>query len=153
MTAPAIRSERPLGRSRFGPLEFAFWLPTGFLLFLGIGAVMRHLPPAIPLAYPAGSLLSGVFYARDKTKAQRGDWRTPEFVLHLLDLAGGWPGGLIAQSVYRHKNRKLSFQTIYWLCAAGHLIAWGWIFVVVPAEADFFRFAGRVASAVAAFAR
>ena len=34
--------------------------------------------------------------------------------LHLLDLFGGWPGGLLAQDVFRHKSSKSEFQWIYW---------------------------------------
>jgi uncharacterized membrane protein YsdA (DUF1294 family) len=133
--------------SRFGPLNFAFWLPVAFLLFLGFGALGKHLPHAIPLAYATCSLLSVAFYARDKSKARRDAWRTPESVLHFLDLIGGWPGGLIAQRVFRHKTRKLSFQVIFWLCVAAHVITWSWIFVAVPAEVDFFRFVKQVAGA------
>ena len=140
--------------SRFGPLKFALWLPVVFLVVLAIGALIKHLPPAMPLFYVAASGLSFGLYARDKGKAQREQWRTPETVLHTFDLAAGWPGGLIAQRVYRHKTRKLSFQAIFWLTTLFHLGAWSWIFVSIPAEQDLARFSGRVArAAVAAISR
>jgi uncharacterized membrane protein YsdA (DUF1294 family) len=138
------RRESRAGGSRFGPGDFALWLPVGFLLFLGIGAVMHQLPWAIPAAYSVASLLSAAAYAHDKSKAQSGEWRTPETVLHLLDLLGGWPGGLLAQRIVRHKNRKIWFQAIFWLCALLHLAFWSWVFAAVPAESGFWAFVSKV---------
>src|SRR4051812_25081853 len=106
MESKDFRSGRRTEWSRFGPLQFALWLPVGFLTFLGIGAFAKHLPPAIPLAYSVCSLLSWGLYWHDKSRAQRDVWRTRESTLHLFDLLGGWPGGLIAQRVHRHKTRK-----------------------------------------------
>ena len=135
-------------------MQFALWLPLTFLIVLGVGAWMKRLPPAIPLAYTVCSLASIGRYARDKSKAQRDVWRTPESSLHILDLLGGWPGGLIAQRIFRHKTRKVSFQVIFWLCVLVHLGAWGWIFTSVPAEAEMSRFLKQVTNAVgAAFGR
>jgi uncharacterized membrane protein YsdA (DUF1294 family) len=147
MKAQRIRPERAQQWSRFGPLEFAFWLPAAFLLFLGVGAAMHRLPLVIPLGYAICSAVTAGCYARDKSKARREEWRTPELVLHLLDLAGGWPGGLIAQRIFRHKTRKFSFQAIFWLGAAGHMVVWAWIFVRVPAEGDLLRFVENVINA------
>ena len=33
----------------------------------------------------------------------------------MLGLAGGWPGGLLAQHYLRHKSAKASFQVAFWL--------------------------------------
>ena len=46
--------------------------------------------------------------------------------LHGLEAAGGWPGALVAQRVFRHKTRKRSFQIIFWLIVLAHLAFWGW---------------------------
>jgi hypothetical protein len=44
-------------------------------------------------------------------------WRTPEKVLHASELLGGWPGALLAQQLFRHKTRKVSYQLVFWgLC-------------------------------------
>jgi uncharacterized membrane protein YsdA (DUF1294 family) len=138
--------------SRFGPWRFALWLPLAFLLLLGLEAWLRRLPPAIPIAYLAGSLLTYAAYAYDKRQARRDEWRTPEATLHLLDLLGGWPGGWIARRQFRHKTAKLSFRAIFWLCIALHLFLWCWIFGAVPAHAAFFPFVGAVwNSAISAF--
>src|SRR4051794_34472754 len=147
MKAPRSRSGDSKTWSRFGPMDFAALLPTAFLLFLGLGALLRHLPPAIPLSYVTCSLMSVGLYAHDKSRARRGGWRTPESRLHLLDVLGGWPGGLIAQRLFRHKTRKISFQVVFWLCVAGHVGVWGWVFLRVPPETDFFRFLRQVTRA------
>lgn len=54
-------------------------------------------------------------YWRDKKAAEQQAWRTQESTLLLLGLAGGWPAALIAQHWFRHKNKKLSFQILFYL--------------------------------------
>lgn len=72
-------------------------------------------------------------YWQDKRRAARGDWRTPEARLHLFELLGGWPGALIAQQVFRHKTRKISFQLLFWGIVLLHQLFWldtllgGWL--------------------------
>lgn len=75
-------------------------------------------------AYLAMSLVTFLAYAIDKTKAHKNEWRTQESTLHLLELAGGWPGALISQKVIRHKNKKISFQVVFWLIVLLHLTVW-----------------------------
>ncbi len=53
-------------------------------------------------------------YGADKAAAQQGRRRTPESTLHLIGLAGGWPGALIARQLFRHKTVKQPFSTIFW---------------------------------------
>jgi uncharacterized membrane protein YsdA (DUF1294 family) len=54
-------------------------------------------------------------YAVDKSAARKGAWRIQESTLHLLSLAGGWPGALVAQQMFRHKTKKQSFRSVFWL--------------------------------------
>jgi uncharacterized membrane protein YsdA (DUF1294 family) len=61
------------------------------------------------------SALTYWVYARDKRRAENGEWRVPEARLHLLDLLGGWPGGFLAQRRLRHKCSKGSYQFVFWL--------------------------------------
>ena len=68
----------------------------------------------IALLYLGASVFTFAAYARDKTAARRGDWRTRESTLHLLALAGGWPGALLAQQVLRHKSVKAGFRAVFW---------------------------------------
>ncbi|KPG95825.1 hypothetical protein AEQ67_17850 [Pseudomonas sp. RIT-PI-q] len=79
----------------------------------------------IPLAaYGIVSVLAFFLYWSDKRKARADSWRTPENVLHALELAGGWPGALLAQQVFRHKTRKLSFQLVFWVIVLMHQVFW-----------------------------
>ncbi|KJZ64266.1 DUF1294 domain-containing protein [Pseudomonas fluorescens] len=79
----------------------------------------------IPLgAYGIVSVLAFLLYWSDKRKARADHWRTPENVLHAVELAGGWPGALLAQQVFRHKTRKLSFQLVFWIIVLMHQVFW-----------------------------
>lgn len=59
-------------------------------------------------------------YASDKRKARKEAWRTPEMYLHLLELAGGWPGAWVAQRRLRHKCSKGSYLFEFWLIICLH---------------------------------
>ncbi len=59
-------------------------------------------------------------YASDKRKARANAWRTPEAYLHLLELAGGWPGAWVAQRRLRHKCSKQSYQFMFWMIICIH---------------------------------
>ncbi|MDO9108004.1 MAG: DUF1294 domain-containing protein [Coriobacteriia bacterium] len=87
-----------------GPL--AVLLVSAFVI--GLYAV------ALLAAYLVVSAITYAVYGMDKSAAQRGEYRTEESALHLHALAGGWPGALFAQQRFRHKNRKRSFQTLFW---------------------------------------
>lgn len=79
----------------------------------------------IPLAtYGIVSGLAFFLYWRDKRKAQTDRWRTPENVLHAVELAGGWPGALLAQQLLRHKTRKVSYQVLFWMIVLLHQVFW-----------------------------
>ena len=66
------------------------------------------------------SLIAFVAHGRDKRAARLGRRRTPERTLHLLELIGGWPGALVAMTVFHHKTRKAS----YFLVTALIVVAW-----------------------------
>ncbi|WXL27982.1 DUF1294 domain-containing protein [Ectopseudomonas mendocina] len=76
------------------------------------------------LAYPVASCISFIQYWHDKSSARGGRWRTPENALHVVELAGGWPGAFVAQQVFRHKTRKASFQAVFWLIVIAHQVVW-----------------------------
>ncbi|MEO0483090.1 MAG: DUF1294 domain-containing protein [Planctomycetota bacterium] len=90
-------------------------MPRPFLLILAVYAVM--------------SVVSFIAYGWDKRAAIKGHRRTREKTLHLIDLAFGWPGGLAAQRLIRHKTRDTKFQIWFWLTVFAHpaaIAVWVW---------------------------
>lgn len=78
---------------------------------------------SIATIYVGVSLLTFLAYVLDKGAAVAKQWRTPENTLHLLSLAGGWPGALIAQQILRHKTSKASFVVVFWMTIALNMAA------------------------------
>lgn len=76
------------------------------------------------ILYAVMSLLTFGLYADDKSRAQKGKWRTPENTLHLFELAGGWFGGFIAQQTLHHKSSKSSYQAVFWTIVVIHYTLW-----------------------------
>jgi uncharacterized membrane protein YsdA (DUF1294 family) len=70
---------------------------------------------ALAALYAVTSVACFIAYALDKSAARQGRRRTPERTLLLLGLACGWPGGLAAQRMLRHKSSKTSFLIKFWL--------------------------------------
>ncbi|WP_431480946.1 DUF1294 domain-containing protein [Pseudomonas thivervalensis] len=95
-------------------------LPLFGSLLLGLRGV-SWVPMA---AYGVVSVVAFLLYWSDKRKARLDAWRTPENVLHALELAGGWPGALLAQQLFRHKTRKVSFQVVFWFIVLLHQVFW-----------------------------
>ncbi|MEF9671904.1 DUF1294 domain-containing protein [Pseudomonas sp. MWU13-2100] len=125
----ALRSQEP-GRQAAGRVQH-LKLKLAVLLVLcllpGVGALRMWLGggSALPLwAYGGVSLVAFFLYWSDKRKARDETWRTPEKVLHAIELLGGWPGALIAQQVFRHKTRKVSYQLVFWLIVLLHQVFW-----------------------------
>jgi uncharacterized membrane protein YsdA (DUF1294 family) len=97
-------------RKKGATIVFAF----AFLVIVALAVLSGRLPRLIGLVYAALSLITFVVYAFDKSAASSGAWRTPESTLHLMGIAGGWPGALIAQQALRHKSKKVSFRAVLW---------------------------------------
>lgn len=118
---------RPVNRSRSGSDSWRARrlaiLPALALLVALIPLILAGLPVIIPLGYLVMSLLTWWLYYRDKRAAIAGTWRISEQTLQLAALLGGWPGALVAQQVLRHKNRKRSFQLVFWAMVALNLAA------------------------------
>lgn len=68
----------------------------------------------LAVVYIGVSAVTFFVYALDKSAAERRSWRTPESTLHVLSLAGGWPGALLAQQFLRHKSSKAEFRSVFW---------------------------------------
>jgi uncharacterized membrane protein YsdA (DUF1294 family) len=106
------RARRKAAGNRFSVLHL---LAPVFLLFVIAAAFSDHLPRLVFWLYLLASVVTFLAYMLDKFAAIRGRRRIRESTLHLFALAGGWPGALSAQRVFRHKTRKKSFQMVFWL--------------------------------------
>jgi len=107
-----------------------FALPL--LLVLPALAAYRGLGPTWS-TYAGGwataiSLLTFAVYAFDKRRAVKEGERTPETLLHLLELLGGWPGAFLGQRLLRHKSAKITYQLVFWFIVLGYeMVAADWL--------------------------
>ena len=86
--------------------------------------------PAV--VYVVASVICFFAYGIDKWKAKADRPRTSESTLHLLELLGGWPGALVAQSLLHHKSQKTSFRIWFWIIVAVHLVLVGvWAYLTI----------------------
>jgi uncharacterized membrane protein YsdA (DUF1294 family)/cold shock CspA family protein len=92
-----------------------------------------HASPMLLIAFVSVNLLTFWCYLIDKKRAERGEWPVAKRWLHLLELAGGWPAGWLAQRWLRHKCNQPGYQAVFWLIVAAHQVAaigcltnWAW---------------------------
>jgi uncharacterized membrane protein YsdA (DUF1294 family)/cold shock CspA family protein len=102
------------------------WLALAFLALLAAVTFKGYLPAGVLAFYLVESVISYFAYAMDKSSARGGRWRIAENTLHLFDVLGGWPGGLIAQKHLRHKTD--SFQNLFWVSVAVNCAVLAWFF-------------------------
>jgi uncharacterized membrane protein YsdA (DUF1294 family)/cold shock CspA family protein len=125
-----LRRVVPRNRTRSpSPVQWGtatlFVLPVFLLMYLAVSVLWK--PPLwIAAVYGAASVITFVAYAVDKSAATQGEWRTPESTLHLLALAGGWPGALLAQQFLRHKSAKAEFRATFWTTVILNLAGFLW---------------------------
>ncbi|MEX1200253.1 MAG: cold shock and DUF1294 domain-containing protein [Methylophaga sp.] len=98
-----------------------------FLVTLASAAWWEAIPRSLATVYFVLSVLTFILYAKDKSAAQKDDWRISENTLHLFALVGGWPGALVAQNRLRHKSRKQPFRTIFWVTVTMNCGALAWL--------------------------
>ena len=106
---------------------FAILFALAFFGAVGASVVAGAIPGMVLIAYAALSLIAFLAYALDKSAARGGSRRTSEGTLHLLGLAGGWPGALIAQQTLRHKSKKASFRWAFWITVLMNCTALVWL--------------------------
>lgn len=109
---------------------FSVYLALTFLIVvLGCNAIGR-IPTEIVYFYLLMSFVSFIIYAFDKSKSKKGGRRIPEKTLHLLAIAGGWPGAIFAQQSLRHKTQKKEFRFVFWITVIVNIIGFTWFFFV-----------------------
>lgn len=99
----------------------------GFLGLVGIFVLVGKIPAVLFGGYLVMSALTLLAYAFDKSAARNNRWRTQESTLHMLALAGGWPGALLAQRLFRHKSKKQAFRSAFWFTVAVNCAVFGWL--------------------------
>ncbi|WP_052573950.1 DUF1294 domain-containing protein [Haloferula sp. BvORR071] len=88
---------------------------------LAVGRVVQVIDwRVVVLYFFTISMATMVLYYTDKRAARIGGWRTPETVLHLAELGGGWAAAYLAQQSFRHKTSKTGYQVTYWLIGFLH---------------------------------
>jgi uncharacterized membrane protein YsdA (DUF1294 family)/cold shock CspA family protein len=124
--------------TEYGQREINLSLPiivsTTFIFIVVLSVLIHKIPLLVLGIYVVASLITYALYAKDKSAAQDGTWRTPESTLHFFSLIGGWPGALIAQSKLRHKSKKISFRIFYWVTVMANFSGFVWLFTPKGAE-------------------
>lgn len=133
---------KPILRTSPSSIEKVTFKPTAkyFLIFevlllsllSALGAINLALTTFNPIPlilYPVMSFITFAQYADDKYRAKQGRWRISEKRLHLCEFMGGWLGAFIAQRRLRHKSSKVSYQVVFWIIVAIHIVFWlDWLF-------------------------
>ncbi|MBI4357265.1 MAG: DUF1294 domain-containing protein [Gammaproteobacteria bacterium] len=88
------------------------WIALIGVAFVSFLAAKQVPLPGPLLWYTTMSLLTFMVYAFDKEAARKNRHRVREATLHTLELAGGWPGALLAIFLLRHKSAKLSYRFV-----------------------------------------
>lgn len=129
--AAAVQFVRPAGQKRMatgpGSQRWPLVLAVLFLGFLAVSVLAGKMPVILLVLYGVLSVVAFLAYAVDKSAARAGRWRTQENTLHLLALAGGWPGALVAQQQLRHKTAKPTFLVVFWATVILNCGALAWL--------------------------
>jgi uncharacterized membrane protein YsdA (DUF1294 family) len=84
---------------------------------------------AVTLAkvYLGASCITAILFVIDKQLAVNRSHRISEKNLFLASLFCGWPGGLLAMKLVRHKTQKGSFHVLMGLAAIANLTFVVWL--------------------------
>lgn len=108
--------------------RFLAYLPlVAFLLVYAFASLAWDLPQLVGAAYLVTSLTAFVAYAIDRSAAHAAGWRTPQAMLLVLGLVGGWPGALLARQWLRHEHPGRAFQLAFQWTVALNLAGFAWL--------------------------
>ena len=94
-------------------LGIAVILTGGFALGLAVAGLVPVYTYLVGI-----NLTAVVLYGYDKRQAVNHRCRIRESVLHLLAAAGGTPGAIVGQMLFRHKTRDTRFRAVFLLIVA-----------------------------------
>ena len=114
----ALQRGNPAPPRRLG---WQVFVALGLAALLLVAIAMGRAPLWLAIYYGVLGLISAQLYRTDKHFAETGVWRISEATLLGVDLTGGIVGGLLAQSLFHHKTRKLSYVLTVLLLAAVHV--------------------------------
>ena len=122
---------RPLQRNRFFILNSALIIGAAYFIetHYFTASVFSYKTIMLFLVFQLISInvVTFIAYGVDKRAAVRGNWRVPEIQLHTLEFLGGWSGALVAQRFFKHKTKKKSFRTDFYLVILAELVVIGLI--------------------------
>ena len=101
--------------TRFG--WAAIVMVGGLAVLIGLVLALAGVT-ALRAVFVGVNVATMLAYGYDKYLARAGGRRVPEAALHVLAAAGGTPGALLGQLVFRHKTRDRRFRVILFTIAA-----------------------------------
>jgi uncharacterized membrane protein YsdA (DUF1294 family)/cold shock CspA family protein len=107
--------------------KFSIYFSLIFIVVIITGWLVGKVSSNLLYLYLGLSFITYIAYAVDKSKAQRGRWRTAESTLHFFALAGGWPGAALAQQLLRHKSSKREFRNVFWFTVMINIVVLLWL--------------------------
>ena len=116
---------------------FSSIIAVCFLLAISYLTHVEKIPSMILGIYCGASILTFLVYAFDKSAAKRGGRRICEKTLHLLSLAGGWPGAIVAQQLLQHKSTKQDFRFVFWITVILNIGIVAWF--LIPNSMELFQ--------------
>jgi len=79
-------------------------------------------------AYLIASAFTAILFIIDKKLAVSGSSRISEKNLIMASLLCGWPGGLLAMKLVRHKTKKIEFQVLMALAIIANIVLVVWAY-------------------------
>ncbi len=131
VVAPKQRQRAQARQDEKGAREFglraSLWLAFVWTVIVIAYAARARISWSALAVWTAINLVTYIVYAADKGAAENGARRTPERILHLLALIGGWPAAALAQRVLRHKTSKAEFRLVFWIMVSMNCGAAVWL--------------------------
>lgn len=104
------------------PLAVAIW----FVSTMVASVFLLNFPPIALVSFIAISTITYLVYAVDRQWYHNSGHQIPNTVFYLLNMCGGWPGALFAQSILHHKYTGFDFKVMFWLSMAFNVGFYCW---------------------------